>query len=133
MDGQEERTRAALSDWKGALHLAEVLLMAMEHGPAGPKTTRPEEVFPGQGARVSRVGVAVGVAAALGGAMLAAWALRGRTKTAEIRRLYGVRCGIDFEFGGKSSPTARLASLARAHSWDRGGRSRRPSKLPPQR
>jgi hypothetical protein len=33
-------------------------------------------------------------------------------RAAEIRRLYGLRGGIDLEFGGKSSPTARLASLA---------------------
>jgi Fe-S oxidoreductase len=78
-DGFSCKQQIAQQTQRHALHLAEVIQLAQEHGPAGPGGRCPEEVFvrPRQEAvRKSMKRAALGVALAAGVVAGLAWALR---------------------------------------------------------
>ncbi len=79
------REQIAQGSSRGALHLAEVIKLALEHGPAGPTTARPESLVLERRQRAVRwsmlraaVGLAAAVAGVAGGVWLAARRRRGR-------------------------------------------------------
>jgi FAD/FMN-containing dehydrogenase/Fe-S oxidoreductase len=77
-EGFSCRRQIADATGRAPLHLSEVILMAMEHGPAGPASERPEQVFPDQSARLHPAPVAALALAglALGGIALGVIARR---------------------------------------------------------
>jgi FAD/FMN-containing dehydrogenase/Fe-S oxidoreductase len=81
-DGFSCRTQIEQNTDRRALHLAQVIRMAIRDGPGGPPTARPEdrepEAFPaGDGRPALRLAL---IGAALTGAALAAWRLRRRRR-----------------------------------------------------
>jgi hypothetical protein len=83
-DGFSCRSQIAHGSDRGALHLAQVIQMALHEGPNGPSTTHPEQRYAEDRAAagaVSTAGAAVtaGAVAALGGAAALARHQRRRT------------------------------------------------------
>jgi FAD/FMN-containing dehydrogenase/Fe-S oxidoreductase len=83
-DGFSCRSQIAHGSERGALHLAQVIQMALHEGPNGPSTVHPEQRYAGERTEVDGVSAAgaaaVGAVAALGGAAALARRQRRRPK-----------------------------------------------------